>query len=35
MVDIHGKRNFNFTPLTYVLPKEADLLMKNMDDNKQ
>ena len=26
MIAIHGKRNFNFTPATYVLPKEMELL---------
>ncbi len=35
MEAIHGKRNFNFTPLTLVLPKEADLLMKLMEENRK
>ena len=35
MVAIHGKRNFNFTPKTYVLPKETDLLMSEMEENRK
>lgn len=34
MVAIHGKRNFNFTPATFVLPKETDLLVKEMESNR-
>ena len=34
MISIHGKRHFQFIPLTYILPREADKLMKDMEDNK-
>jgi hypothetical protein len=33
MTALHGKRNFNFTPKTFTLPKEADDLMAEMDTN--
>jgi hypothetical protein len=35
MESIHGKRHFNFMPKTYVLPKEADLLQAEMEENKR
>lgn len=35
MEAIHGKRHFNFTPQTYVLPKEAELLVKHMEENRK
>jgi glutathione synthase/RimK-type ligase-like ATP-grasp enzyme len=33
MVQLHGKRNFNFTPQTLVLPKEQESLMAIMEAN--
>jgi hypothetical protein len=35
IASIHGKRNFNFTPQTYSLPKETDILMKEMEENRR
>ena len=35
MIAIHGKRNFNFTPMTYVLPKEMDQLQKDMEADRR
>ena len=35
MTEIHGKRNFNFTPLTYVLPKEIEKLQREMETNRR
>ena len=34
MAAIHGKRNFNFTPATFVIPKEIELLVKEMEVNR-
>ena len=34
MVSIHGKRNFNFTPRTLILPKEADTLYYEMEQDR-
>ena len=35
MEAIHGKRHFNFAPLTFVLPKEAEQLVKHMEENRK
>ncbi|CDW78896.1 tubulin-tyrosine ligase family protein [Stylonychia lemnae] len=35
MAQLFGRRNFNFTPITYVLPKEVDLLQREMDANRR
>lgn len=35
MQALHGKRNFNFTPKTFVLPKEAEELEKEMGTNER
>jgi len=33
MQDAHGKHHFNFWPKTFILPKEADLLIDQMQNN--
>ena len=33
MQEIHGKHNFNFWPQTFILPKEYDLLAKEIQKN--
>lgn len=33
MQQLHGKRNYNFAPKTFTLPKDLELLQKEMESN--